>query len=409
MKMYRDRQIKHFIIFLFGLAGMLGIFGMLFFSVMKRSVLEMYLNHNHDMVSSLLEQGVPEAVVARAVTASEGTGEGGELLGKIGLDMETDIRLISSLGGLQNKMLAWAGGLGVILVAVLFSGAFLFLYKREKLYETALHRIGRYMEGDFSKHLPGMEEGTVYRLFTSVDRLAAALQSQNETQQKARQFLKDTISDISHQLKTPLAAMRMYNEIIAGDADHPQTVLDFGEKTERALDRMQQLIQSMLKITRLDAGSIVFEKKPCIVRRIIEHGIGELMTRSMQEGKNILLEGEQEEIVCDFEWTAEAVGNIVKNALDHTQRGAIIKIRWESTPVIHRIFISDNGSGVDDQDIHHIFKRFYRSRDSLDTQGIGLGLPLVKSIMEGQGGIVSVKNGTESGATFILSFPVDGE
>ena len=110
------------------------------------------------------------------------------------------------------------------------------------------------------------------------------------------------------------------------------------------------------------------------------------------------------QLICDMEWTGEAIGNIVKNALDHTQAGGIVRITWDSTPAMFRIFISDNGNGIVPEDIYHIFKRFYRSKHSLDTQGIGLGLPLAKSIIEGQGGMILVQSEVGNGTTFTLSF-----
>ena len=97
-------------------------------------------------------------------------------------------------------------------------------------------------------------------------------------------------------------------------------------------------------------------------------------------------------------------GNLVKNALDHTEIGGIIKITWESTPTMIRILVSDNGSGIAPEDIHHIFKRFYRSKYSLNTPGIGLGLPLAKSIIEGQEGLISVQSVLHEGTTFSVSF-----
>lgn len=106
-----------------------------------------------------------------------------------------------------------------------------------------------------------------------------------------------------------------------------------------------------------------------------------------------------------MEWTREAVGNIVKNALDHTKAGGMIQISWDETPLMFRISVSDNGDGIDEEDIHHIFKRFYRSKKSLDTQGIGLGLPLAKSIVEGQGGSIAVQSKCGAGTTFTVSFP----
>lgn len=115
---------------------------------------------------------------------------------------------------------------------------------------------------------------------------------------------------------------------------------------------------------------------------LIAHSVNDLTTRAKSESKQIQIDGDgEQQLICDMEWTGEAIGNIVKNALDHTQAGGIVRITWERTPAMFRIFISDNGNGIVPEDIYHIFKRFYRSKHSLDTQGIGLGLPLPSPLL----------------------------
>lgn len=168
---------------------------------------------------------------------------------------------------------------------------------------------------------------------------------------------------------------------------------------------MEQLIQSMLKITRLDTGNVIFEKKRCLVKDVVENGVNDLTTRAKNEDKKIVMDGNPElSFLCDMNWTSEAIGNFVKNALDHTEAGGIVSITWEEAPNMLRIYITDNGMGIAPEDIHHIFKRFYRSKYSLDRQGIGLGLPLAKSIIEGQNGLISVQSILHQGTTFTLSF-----
>ena len=107
---------------------------------------------------------------------------------------------------------------------------------------------------------------------------------------------------------------------------------------------------------------------------------------------------------CDPQWTSQALANLVKNALDHTKEGDTIEILWEDTPAGLRISVSDNGEGIAPEDIHHIFKRFYRSRRSLNTPGIGLGLSLAKAIIEGQGGMLGVSGRQKEGTTFTVFF-----
>ena len=197
----------------------------------------------------------------------------------------------------------------------------------------------------------------------------------------------------------------MYQEIIENEPDNPETVREFSLKIGTALKRIEQLIQSMLKITRIDAGSISFEKSNYSIPNILNHAISELTTRADNEKKEIVIDGDLEQMLyCDIEWMGEAIGNIIKNALDHTDAGGKIKISWEQTPAMIRIFITDNGHGISQEDIHHIFKRFYRSKNTSDSQGIGLGLPLAKAIVEGQGGILSVQSERLQGTTFTLSF-----
>ena len=287
-------------------------------------------------------------------------------------------------------------------------GIFIFFWKRKRLYQQADKILLNYINGDYSCHLPQNYEGAIYQVFSSIEQLATMLQSKNETERKAKEFLKDTISDISHQLKTPLAALTMYQEIIESEPENAETVKQFAAKMGISLKRMEQLILSMLKITRLDTGNIIFEKKSCRVSELIAHSVNDLTTRAKSESKQIQIDGDgEQQLICDMEWTGEAIGNIVKNALDHTQAGGIVRITWERTPAMFRIFISDNGNGIVPEDIYHIFKRFYRSKHSLDTQGIGLGLPLAKSIIEGQNGVISVQSEVGKGTLFTLSFLTD--
>lgn len=301
-----------------------------------------------------------------------------------------------------------------LLSALLFGGTFLFIKKRERLYQEAADTVKCYIDGDYSRHLPQNEEGTIYYVFHLIEELATILQSKNEAEHRTKEFLKETISDISHQLKTPLAACSIYQEIMEKEPEQPDVIKEFSYKTGLAIKRMEQLIQSMLKLTRLDTGNIIFEKDECSISDLMEHALAELITRAGIENKNIIMppppaghtpnDAADETFLCDRVWTSEAIGNIVKNALDHTKSGDTIRIFWECSPLMTRITISDNGEGIAPEDIPHIFKRFYRSQSASKTPGIGLGLPLAKSIIEGQGGVLSVKSALQEETTFTLTF-----
>lgn len=405
MSLLHDKHNRWYCIFVAALVPLLFLIGLTLIYTQTAAAKEMFLTHDNAIVTSLLEEGVSKEVIATALTNTEADTAGNKFLTEIGLSNNTDIENLPYVSTVKNTMLISLSVMLFLWTLLLFLGTMLFLYRRERLYRKSENIIKNYIDGNYTVHLPQSNEGTVYQLLASVDQLATMLQAKNDTEQKTKEFLKNTISDISHQLKTPLSALQMYQEIIENEPDNPETVKEFSFKSGTALRRIEQLIQSMLKITRIDAGSIYFEKSNYSIPNILSHAISELTTRANNEKKEIVINGDWDQMLyCDIEWTGEAVGNIVKNALDHTDAGGKITISWERTPAMIRIFITDNGHGIAQEDIHHIFKRFYRSKNTSGSQGIGLGLPLAKAIVEGQGGILSVQSERLQGTTFTLSF-----
>lgn len=236
--------------------------------------------------------------------------------------------------------------------------------------------------------------------------MATALTVHIEKEKHHRIFLKETISDISHQLKTPLAALQMYNEIILDEKTGNKVVEDFVQKSQRELLRMENLIQNLLKLAKLDAGTIVLEKDNRDLNPFLEKCKNEFMTRAERENKKIT-------VICnttirmsfDEIWLGEAIENIIKNALDHTKATDQIEICGVENSLLIEITIKDNGAGIDPEDIHHIFERFYRSRYSKDHQGIGIGLALSKTIIEKHGGTITVYSELGKGTVFHVIFP----
>ena len=405
MSLLHDKYNRWYCIFIAALVPLLFLIVLTVIDTQTAAAKEMFLTHDNAIATSLLEEGVSKEVIATALMNTETDTTGNKFLAGIGLSNNTDIENLPYVSIVKNTTLISLFVMLFLWTLLLFLGTMLFLYHRERLYKKSENIIKDYIDGNYTVHLPQSNEGNIYQLLASVDQLATMLQAKNDTEQKTKEFLKNTISDISHQLKTPLSALMMYQEIIENEPDNPETVKEFSFKIGTALKRIEQLIQSMLKITRIDAGSIYFEKSNYSIPNILNHAISELTTRANNEKKEIVINGDLEQMLyCDIEWTGEAIGNIVKNALDHTDVGGKITISWERTPAMIRIFITDNGHGIAQEDIHHIFKRFYRSKNTSDSQGIGLGLPLAKAVVEGQGGILSVQSERLQGTTFTLSF-----
>ena len=298
----------------------------------------------------------------------------------------------------------------LLLVFVLAGGAILavgnaYFKKQNQVMEQAVSQLHAYLDGDHNARIECDEEGELYRLFHTVNSMAAVLNAHADNELREKEFLKNTISDISHQLKTPLAALNIYNGLLQDGDMEPGAVKEFADLSEQELDRMETLVQNLLKITKLDAGAIVLEKATENVADMMRDIELHFAYRARQEKKKIILSGSDHlSLFCDRDWLSEAIDNIVKNAFDHTESGAVIGITWKELPSGIQIVVKDNGCGIHPEDIHHIFKRFYRSRFSKDTQGIGLGLPLAKAVIEAHGGAIEVDSELGRGTSFTMNF-----
>lgn len=270
--------------------------------------------------------------------------------------------------------------------------------------ETAVAEIDDYLIGDTDARIECDDEGEMYKLFHSVNTLVSVLNAHIENEFRTKEFLKDTISDISHQLKTPLAALNIYNGILQSETENLPDLKEFTILSEQELDRIEALVQNLLKITRLDAGAIILEKNFENVSDMMHDIEQHFAYRAKQEQKELSLCGDDDIMLfCDREWMIEAVSNLVKNAFDHTDAGKHICVEWKQMSDMLQIVVEDNGCGIHSEDVYHIFKRFYRSRFSKDTQGIGLGLPLAKTIVELHGGNMKVDSVLGKGSAFIIN------
>lgn len=308
--------------------------------------------------------------------------------------------------GLKFENAAWC-----ILVCSLCMSILIFImgyrYFKEQniIMENAVTQIKEYISGNQNARIECDDEGELYRLFHEVNSLVSILNANAENEGNAKKFLKNTISDISHQLKTPLAALNIYNGIIQEEAKNLPTITEFTDLSEQEHDRIETLVQNLLKITKLDAGTITIEKALENVSEMMGSIEKHFSFRAKQEEKELYLSGDDTiTLLCDRNWLIEAISNTVKNSFDHTKKGNAIHIEWKQFASIIQVIVKDNGSGIHPEDLHHIFKRFYRSRFSKDTQGIGLGLPLAKAIVEAHNGTIEVDSELGVGSTFTINF-----
>lgn len=405
MCVLHDRQSRQYVTCVIGIVGSFVLVILFLAWFHGKETQSLLFERERTMSSSLMEQGISPAMIASAIKNAESTREGAALLKKIGHTETASVRLFPDIDRSVRAFAGIAAGMAALPAIALAVMSIHFLWKREKMYRQAESIISQFSEGNFERHLPQNAEGSIYQLFSAVEELAVALRAQSRKEQQMKAFLKDTISDISHQLKTPLAALHMYTEIIAEEPGHKEIVERFSEKTMQSLERIEQLVQALLKVSRIDAGSIVFHKEWHSALALIESAAADLSVRAQKEGKKLIMEGDPAQmLLCDGSWTREAVANLIKNALDHTDEGGVVTVSWECSPAVFRMTVSDDGCGIAEEDIYHVFKRFYRSKRDDGRQGIGLGLPLAKSIVEGQDGILSVSSTPGEGTVFTITF-----
>lgn len=330
---------------------------------------------------------------------------GREALASIGYDETASMRFLPAVQTYRNQTVFSIFVLLVFLFGAIYLSLFLYLQRQHKAFSNAENTIRQFLDGNTTSRIECSQAGDWYSLFHAINEMATILSAHAENQRQTKEFLQDIISDVSHQIKTPLSALKMYHEIIESHKDDAATVSSFTEKSQREIKRMEDVIYTLLKLARLDAGIIQMEKLEENVSILMQDVLERFETWAEREHKTITLSGKENVILlCDALWVSEAIGNIIKNALEHTENGGHIGVKWSQSPLMTQIEISDNGKGIHPEDLYNIFKRFYRSRLSSDVHGIGLGLPLAKSIVEAHGGTISVTSTPGTGTTFTLNF-----
>ena len=307
---------------------------------------------------------------------------------------------------LQWKYAVWCVfGSAVLMGASVFAVLYLYFRNQDQTIEQAVTQIREYLSGNQDARIDCEEEGELYRLFHEVNSLAAILNAHAENEGRAKYFLKDTISNISHQLKTPLAALNIYNGLLQEESRDFPEIREFTDLSEQELDRMEALVQTLLKMAKLDSGTMMLEKTMENLSEMMDCIQRNFAYQAQQEEKKLIFCGDDTvTLLCDRVWLMEAVSNLVKNAFAHTKAGNTISVQWKQYASMVQLVVRDDGSGIHPEDLPHVFKRFYRSRFSKDTQGVGLGLPLTKAIVEAHSGTIEIDSDLGRGTTFTINF-----
>ncbi len=295
-------------------------------------------------------------------------------------------------------------GLFVLGMQVLMWIAF-FMYHRWRYIQIAKlsETLRRVSLGHYELEIRDNQEGELSILKSELYKVTLRLKEANELLEQETQYLADAMSDISHQLKTPLTSMRMMNELLADPNLDEQTRLMFISQNKTQLDRLQWLVSSLLKFAKLDTKTADFKQEILSVKTLIQHAIEPLMIPLEIKEQQFIVQGDECKIVGDFQWTVEALTNIFKNAIEHTPVCGTIQVNIQENPIYTEITIKDNGEGIDKEDLPYLFKRFYRGKNA-NRDSVGIGLAMAKSIINEQNGDILVESILGVGTTFKLKF-----
>lgn len=344
-----------------------------------------------------LENEVIDGIINHDISKSESY----EILNKYGLDRIDTVDYLNDNSYINKTIRKYNIIYISILIIIVFSILIIYINKiYNKIRKLSIY-TNDILNNKYNMDIREYSEGDISNLKNDLYKMTIKLKEQNELSLKDKIYLQDTLSDISHQLKTPLTSMYVINELLYDDKLDKSLKKELLNKSKKGLERIEWLITSLLKMSRLDSGSekLILERVKLI--NIINKTIEPI--RIPLELKNINLNvscSNDIKVNVDVNWTTEALINILKNAMEHTLENGNINIVCSDNPLYTMISISDDGCGISKKDLPHIFERFYKGMSNKES--IGIGLNMSKKIIENENGNISVKSKENEGTTFII-------
>ncbi len=277
-----------------------------------------------------------------------------------------------------------------------------FFYKRIRSLTFAAKKV---VEGDYDIAINENKEGDFSKLAISFNSMRGIIRSNLSDLRQEKQFLVELLSDISHQLKTPLSSVILYNDIMVSKELSLKQRSVFLINNQNQLEKMNWLIKNILKLAKLDAKAIEIVKEEQSLNETLQDVIDALESKAY-DAQVVINFKEKEEIVFQHDrlWLEEALINIIKNGIEHTPCGGSIDLELFENPLYTRIIIEDTGEGINEADLPNVFKRFFKAKTSKKNDSIGIGLALSKSIVEAHNGIIEVRSKVDVGTRFIITF-----
>lgn len=292
----------------------------------------------------------------------------------------------------------------VLLTAIIFTGLHVwFVHRRYNEIAELSRSLDRILHGQESL-LDDSAEGELAILRSELRKMTLRLRDDADLLRQDKVELTRALADISHQLRTPLTSMNLTLSLLAGEEDETKR-LRLTRELKRSLERIDWLVETLLKLSRLDAGVVVFEPETLSAAALTERALRNLRIPMELKGQELVLDLGDASLSADPAWTAEALGNILKNCVEHTPAGGTITVRARQTPIFTELTVSDTGPGIDPEDLPRLFERFYRGKHA-DENSVGIGLALARQILAAQNATVRAANHPTGGAQFTLRFYV---
>lgn len=312
------------------------------------------------------------------------------------------ITLIFAIVGFVIHM---AAGIIVLVSAAAFGAAFIvFTKSRYQSIERISEQIDQVLHDEDHLYITESDEGELSILQSEITKMTLRIREQNDALKKEKKHLADSLADIAHQLRTPLTSATLILSLLKNNPDEREQKALIRE-TEQLFVQMDWLITSLLKLSRLDAGIVVFQSEQVEVNSLLNIALRPFQI-SMDLHNIALQTNIPKEVVIqgDLSWLSEAIQNILKNCIENVGDNGKIEINCEDTLLFTEITFHDNGLGFKKEDLPFLFDRFYRGKNG-NTMGYGIGLALCKTIIIRQGGTITAKNHPQGGAIFSIHFP----
>lgn len=355
------------------------------------------------IVDEVLEK-YPDVSEQELMQVINSTDNGSNILEKYGIDLENDSVVLEN----DNLFITFSilNTLIIIILSLIILGLFL---KYNKFKDKKINEITNYIEEINNKNykldIDDNKEGELSILKNEIYKTTIMLKELAENSIHDKKLLKDSLSDISHQLRTPLTAISvMLDNLIDNPDMNLELRQEFIKDIRRETINISFLVETLLKLSRLDANSVKFISKETYLRSILEEAVKNVSVLADLKNVEILVFGDKEiKINCDKKWQVEAVTNILKNAVEYSEENSKIEISFSQNKMYTKLEIKDYGKGISKEDLPHIFERFYKSKNS-SSDSAGIGLALAKSIIQNSNGYINVDSILNKGSTFTIKY-----